>query len=72
MNKKMVILILAMINIAIFSGCVQQDTKIIDGGNVTIPESTQELKKFSSAYELREYLKASAESTAASNVFGAV
>lgn len=68
----MVFLILAMINIAIFSGCVQQGTKTTDGGNVTIPESTQELKKFSSAYELREYLKASTGSSGASNVFGAV
>jgi inhibitor of cysteine peptidase len=68
----MVFLILAMINIAIFSGCVQQ-AATIDGGNVTnvtITESTQELKKFSSAYELREYLKASAGSTGAFNVFG--
>ncbi|HMB45056.1 MAG TPA: beta-propeller domain-containing protein, partial [Candidatus Methanoperedens sp.] len=69
MNKKMVILILAMINIAIISGCVQT-YKTFDGGNVTIPESTQELKKFSSAYELREYLKASAGNTGAFNVFG--
>lgn len=55
----MVILILAMINIAIFSGCVQQGTVPIGGSNVTIPESTQELKKFASSYELREYLKTS-------------
>ena len=61
-----------MISIAIFSGCAQQDIKTIDNeknvGNETIistPGSTQELKKFSSAYELREYLKASAQSTGA-------
>ena len=73
MNKRIVILILAMISIAIFSGCVQQDAKTIDKGpgNVTpIPESTQGLKKFSSAYELREYLKASAGSTGAFDGFG--
>ncbi|MFZ3166694.1 MAG: beta-propeller domain-containing protein [Candidatus Methanoperedens sp.] len=78
MNKKVVILILAMTSIAIFSGCVQQDMKTIDKeksvGNMTvfpIPESTQGLKKFSSAYELREYLKASAQSqsTGAFNSF---
>jgi uncharacterized secreted protein with C-terminal beta-propeller domain len=67
---KKVILILAMINIAIFSGCVQQTYKTFDGGNVTVPESTQELKKFSSAYELREYLKASAGSTGVFGFFG--
>ncbi|MCX9083120.1 MAG: beta-propeller domain-containing protein [Candidatus Methanoperedens sp.] len=70
MNKKMVILILAMISIAIFNGCVQQDAKPIDGGNVTIPGSTQELKKFASAYELREYLKASTGSTGAFDFLG--
>jgi uncharacterized secreted protein with C-terminal beta-propeller domain len=76
MNKKMVIL-LAMISIAILSGCVQQDMKTIgnekSGGNKTVnslQESTQELKKFSSAYELREYLKASAQSTGAFDGFG--
>ncbi|MDL5502006.1 MAG: hypothetical protein QSU88_02215, partial [Candidatus Methanoperedens sp.] len=70
MDKKVVILILAMISIAIFSGCVWQGIKTTDeekdAGNITvstIPESTQGLKKFSSAYELREYLKASAQST---------
>ena len=70
MNKRMVFLILAMINIAIFSGCVQLEPVIKNGGNATIPESTQELKKFSSAYELREYLKASAGRTDAFNAFG--
>ena len=76
MNKKIVILILAMISIAIFSGCIQADMKTIDEeksvGNTTVfpvPESTQELKKFSSAYELREYLKASAQNTGAFNSF---
>lgn len=76
MNKKVVILILAMISIAIFSGCVWQGMKTIDEendtGNITvsaIPGSTQELKKFSSAYELREYLKASTQSTGASSGF---
>ena len=76
MNKKVVILILAMTSIAIFSGCVQQDMKTINQeksvGNMTvfpIPESTQGLKKFSSAYELREYLKASAQSAGATNSF---
>ncbi len=68
----MIILILAIISIAIFSGCAQQDIKTIDNeknvGNetiISIPGSTQELKKFSSAYELREYMKASAQSTGA-------
>ncbi|VVB52185.1 Beta propeller domain protein [uncultured archaeon] len=77
MNKKVAILILAMTGIAIFSGCVQQDIRATDKeksvGNMTvfpIPESTQVLKKFSSAYELREYLKASAQSTGAFNDFG--
>ncbi len=57
----------------IISGCVQQDTgsvgKDISGDNVTVTGSgsTQELKKFSSAYELREYLKNSAS---ANNVLG--
>ncbi|NJD51711.1 MAG: copper amine oxidase [Candidatus Methanoperedens sp.] len=76
MNKKVVILILLMTSIAIFSGCVWQDMKTIDEenntGNITIstiPGSTQELKKFSSAYELREYLKASSQSTGASGGF---
>ncbi len=64
-----------MISIAIFSGCVQQDAKTIDKGtgNVTVTttlEPTQELKKFSSAYELREYLKASTQSTGAFDGFG--
>ena len=63
-----------MISIAIFSGCVQQDAKTIDKGtgNVTVtttPESTQGLKKFSSAYELREYLR-STQSTGAFDGFG--
>lgn len=75
LNTKLVILILAMISIAIFSGCVQQDTKITDKvtGNVTatvIPEVTQELKKFSSAYELREYLRTGAQSAGAFGTFG--
>ncbi|CAG0962719.1 MAG: beta-propeller domain-containing protein [Candidatus Methanoperedens sp.] len=72
MNKRVIILILAIISIAIFSGCAQQDIKTIDNeknvGNetiISIPGSTQELKKFSSAYELREYMKASAQSTGA-------
>lgn len=76
MNKKVVILILAMISIEIFSGCVWQGMKTIDEENDTrnitvsaIPGSTQELKKFSSAYELREYLKASTQSTGASSGF---
>jgi len=62
---------LALIGIAIFSGCV--DNKTIDKDNVSIPAipgSTQELKKFSSAYELREYLKASTQSTGAFDGFG--
>jgi uncharacterized secreted protein with C-terminal beta-propeller domain len=66
-----------MISIAIFSGCAQQDIKTIDNeknvGNetiISIPGSTQELKKFSSAYELREYLKASAQSTGAGSDMG--
>lgn len=66
-------MILAIISIAIFSGCVQQDIKTMDKGNVTIPaipESTQELKKFSSAYELRQYLKASTQSTGAFGILG--
>lgn len=61
-----------MISIAIFSGCAQQNPKTIDNeksvGNetiISIPGSTQELKKFSSEYELREYLKASAQGTGA-------
>ncbi len=63
-----------MISIAIFSGCVQQDAKTIDKdtGNVTATttlESTQGLKKFSSAYELREYLR-SMQSTGAFDGFG--
>ncbi|MFZ3383043.1 MAG: beta-propeller domain-containing protein [Candidatus Methanoperedens sp.] len=74
MNKRVVILILIMISIAIFSGCVQQDAKTIDKGtgNVTVTttlEPTQELKKFSSAYELREYLR-STQSTGAFDGFG--
>lgn len=50
----------------IISGCVQQNTGSNgkeNSGNVTVngvPNATQELKKFSSAYELREYLKNSA------------
>lgn len=70
MNKKIVILILAMIGITVFNGCIQQGTQAveIEKGNATttsIPGSTQELKKFSSAYELREYLKANMQNTGA-------
>src|SRR3990172_2524231 len=75
MSKKMVILIIAMTGIAIFSGCIRQDTQAIEmeKGNATIttiPGSTHELKKFSSAYELREYLKASMQNTGVFDVMG--
>lgn len=66
---------LALICIAIFSGCIQQGTKTTGNektaGNVTVtslPESTQELKKFSSSYELREYLKANAGTAGAYDI----
>ena len=71
------VLVLSIIGITILSGCVQQDAKTIAGektpGNSTdmiTPGSTQDLKKFSSAHELREYLKASAVSSSAYNVYG--
>lgn len=57
-------LILSILGITLFSGCLQQDLKTIGNEktpiNLTDTGSTQELKKFSSAHELREYLKASA------------
>ncbi len=69
-------LIMSIIGITIFSGCVQKDAKTITKektpGNITeiiTPGSTQELKKFSSAHELREYLKASAVGSGAYNVY---
>jgi inhibitor of cysteine peptidase len=68
---------LALIGIAIFSGCVQPGTKTtgLDNGTgdvtiTAIPGSTQELKKFSSAYELREYIRTSAQSAGAFGTFG--
>ena len=70
-------LVLSIIGITIFSGCIQQDEKTIakekTNGNITeiiTPGSTQELKKFSSAHELRQYLKASSVSSAAYNIYG--
>jgi uncharacterized secreted protein with C-terminal beta-propeller domain len=70
-------LVMFIIGITIFSGCIQQDAKTIAEekapGNITdiiTPGSTQELKKFSSAHELREYLKASAVGSGAYNVYG--
>jgi inhibitor of cysteine peptidase len=68
---------LALIGITIFSGCVQPGTKTtgLDNGTgdvtiTAIPGSTQELKKFSSAYELREYIRTSAQSAGAFGTFG--
>ena len=70
------ILVLSIIGITIFSGCIQQDAKTIakekTPANITdiiIPGSTQELKKFSSAHELREYLKTSAVDTGAYGLY---
>jgi inhibitor of cysteine peptidase len=69
-------LIMSIISITIFSGCLQQDAKTIakekTPANITdiiIPGSTQELKKFSSAHELRDYLKASAVDTGAYGLY---
>jgi uncharacterized secreted protein with C-terminal beta-propeller domain len=69
--------VLSIIGITIFSGCIQQDAKTIAKekapGNLTdiiTPGSTQELKKFSSAHELREYLKTSTISASLYNVYG--
>jgi uncharacterized secreted protein with C-terminal beta-propeller domain len=67
---------LSIIGITIFSGCVQQDAKTIAKektpgiADIITSGSTQELKKFSSAHELREYLKASAADSGAYNVYG--
>jgi inhibitor of cysteine peptidase len=70
-------LVMSIIGIAIFSGCVQQDEKTIvqetTPGNITdlmTQVSTQELKKFSSAHELREYMKANAAGPGAYNAYG--
>ncbi len=70
MSKKPVILIVILIvaGAAVLSGCIQPDVKGKTGGNasdlkVSQFESTQDLKKFSSAKEIREFLKASAASS---------
>ncbi len=70
MSKKPVILIVILIvaGAAVLSGCIQPDAREKTGGNasyikVSQFESTQDLKKFSSAKEIREFLKASAASS---------
>lgn len=70
-------LVMSIIGIAIFSGCVQKDAKTITNEktpdaitDILTTGSTQELKKFSSAHELREYLKASSVSSGSYNSFG--
>ncbi|MCZ7362729.1 MAG: beta-propeller domain-containing protein [Candidatus Methanoperedens sp.] len=69
MLKKTIILmvILSVIGVTAFSGCIRSDTGSIDrvltnGSDIKISnfDSTQELKKFSSAQEIRDYLKTSA------------
>ncbi len=70
MIKKTAVLILisSLVGVAFFSGCVQPDEKKVNNGSeinvsdiITSEfESTQELKKFSSVKEIREFLKASA------------
>ncbi len=61
LKKGTIIFILALVSIAILSGCLQKEKNIDNEkpqGNATaIPESTQELKKFSSAIELQRYLR---------------
>jgi uncharacterized secreted protein with C-terminal beta-propeller domain len=70
------IFVLSIIGITIFSGCVQKDAKTIAQEktpgitDIITPGSTQELKKFTSAHELREYLKTSASGSGAYNVYG--
>lgn len=67
----LLVTILSLISIVIFSGCIQSDNKIVNNGSemkgsgikISEFESTQELKKFSSAREIREFLKASASSS---------
>jgi inhibitor of cysteine peptidase len=58
--------ILSVIGIAAFSGCTQSDTGgmkkvLVDSPDMNVSgfESTQELKKFSSVQEIRNFLKAS-------------
>ncbi len=67
MTKITIILlsILLVISIAVFSGCVEQrNVPIVDNHsiNISVPESTQELKKFSSASEIRNFLEDAAAS----------
>ncbi|GFO96398.1 copper amine oxidase-like protein [groundwater metagenome] len=76
MSKKSIILIVILFvaGAAVLSGCIQPDTGADSrgktGGNasdiiISQFESTQELKKFSSAKEIREFLKASTTSSQA-------
>lgn len=60
MKKTYLLLLLAITGIVIFSGCSQKEYSPDSNISITsVPGSTQELRKFSSSYELMEYLKAS-------------
>lgn len=61
--KKTTLLITILIGITIFGGCIHANNSVVKGNpatNVSQFESTQELKKFSSIQEIRDFLKANA------------